>query len=396
MKLLAYGYVSPGIIAVGVVGDIMSLRVLSHSSLARCAIFRFLYYLAFTDLLSFLSVVPMLLFMIGVRSCDYLAAFYYARLGLPLANAFMASSVWIVVSMTLSQYVAVCYPFHATTFRSRKICRWLLLGSYLLSFVANAPWALKREIRDHFQGQSCSGTNMSTVTIITPARTLMNLNATDIEQFSCRYESCENSDITALLAFKVYEWMRECLARFLPFLLITFFNLRIMSTYRQVKRDRFTCISRSQRVCVSEKTSVEERRLITLLMLITLTFCFCTIPAAFLTVLVRDEAKNSFGFEVFRAVTNILEFTKFALNFYLYCLINPTIRSLCLSILFCQKFEVKSVHRAHSRPIHSPNVDLSDRSDRRSVELLNCDRSVSYFTVANERYAAFSNTNVTT
>ena len=86
VKLLAYGYVSPGIIAMGIVGDIMSLRVLSHSYLARGAIFRFLYYLAFSDLLSFLSVMPMLLFMIGVRSCGYLAAFYYARLGLPLAK----------------------------------------------------------------------------------------------------------------------------------------------------------------------------------------------------------------------------------------------------------------------------------------------------------------------
>lgn len=29
--------------------------------------------------------------------------------------------------------------------------------------------------------------------------------------------------------------------------------------------------------------------------------------------------------KIFRAIVNLLEFTKFALNFYFYCLINPEV-----------------------------------------------------------------------
>jgi sulfur relay (sulfurtransferase) DsrC/TusE family protein len=31
-----------------------------------------------------------------------------------------------------------------------------------------------------------------------------------------------------------------------------------------------------------------------------------------------------------RTVTNLMEMTKYTLNFYLYCMINPDIRMLCL------------------------------------------------------------------
>ena len=42
-------------------------------------------------------------------------------------------------------------------------------------------------------------------------------------------------------------------------------------------------------------------------------------------------------FKIFRAIVNILEFTKFALNFYFYCLINPNIRNICTSVVMCRK-----------------------------------------------------------
>ncbi|EPB75622.1 hypothetical protein ANCCEY_05311 [Ancylostoma ceylanicum] len=53
------------------------------------------------------------------------------------------------------------------------------------------------------------------------------------------------------------------------------------------------------------------------------------------------NSQKRFVFEkserIFRAIVNLLEFTKFALNFYFYCLINPDIRRICMHVIMCKK-----------------------------------------------------------
>ncbi|CAJ0583861.1 unnamed protein product, partial [Mesorhabditis spiculigera] len=282
LNRITYAYIAPAIIFVGIIGDILTVVTLTHPALRKSSIiYTYLTLLAMTDLLTQLSVVPMILWLLDVKACSLGSALFYAHIGFPLANALMGASVWIVVFLTLSQYMAVCRPF-SYGLRSRKVCILLFALAYLFNFCIYAPWATKKQIHE-----------------------LDNYEAVNL----CRWQVCDNHKQQWFVA---YEWVRETISRVFPFFLVAFLNARILITYRNMKVDRLKRMANSQKRFVYEKTAP-------------------------LTVLVADNKSNNVKFQIFRAVVNLLEFTKFALNFYFYCLINPDIRRICAHVIMCRK-----------------------------------------------------------
>ncbi|CAI5454860.1 unnamed protein product [Caenorhabditis angaria] len=309
---ITYAYIAPFIIMVGIIGDILTVVTLTHPLLRKASIiYTYLTLLAMTDLLTQLSVLPMILWLLNVRVCSKASAFYYAHIGFPLANALMGASVWIVVFLTLSQYMAVCKPF-AYGLRSRKICFILFALAYVFNFLIYAPWAAKKHVTDMSE--------------FVPVR---------LHNDICPYVVCDLA--VEPFWFSYYVIPRELLSRVFPFLIVAFLNTRILITYRKTKRDRMERLANSQKRFMYEKSEKEEKRLFMLLFGIVIIFFVCTIPAAPLTYLVEDSKSFIVSFQVFRAVVNILEFTKFALNFYFYCLINPDIRGICAHVIMCRK-----------------------------------------------------------
>ncbi|MCP9257318.1 G protein-coupled receptor, rhodopsin-like family and GPCR, rhodopsin-like [Dirofilaria immitis] len=199
---ITYGYIAPIIISFGVIGDIMTVATLTRSLFKRSSIiYTYLILLAITDLSTLLSVIPMILWLLDYRLCSYPSSLYYAHIGFPLVNAFMGTSVWIVVFLTMSQYMAVCHPFHHQT----KMCLFLVIISYVMNFCIYAPWAVKKVVYE------------------VPS-----------EIASCQFVVCDRKIETW---YKVYEWCRETISRLLPFVLVAYFNLRILITYRNNKRN---------------------------------------------------------------------------------------------------------------------------------------------------------------
>jgi hypothetical protein len=98
----------------------------------------------------------------------------------------------------------------------------------------------------------------------------------------------------------------------------------------------------------------EEKRLFVLLFAIIIVFFLCTIPAAPLTIFVADYRSQNLTFQIIRAIVNLLEFTKFALNFYFYCLINPDIRRICMHMIQCQKMGKQA--RIKGKPVDPISV----------------------------------------
>ncbi|VDK77453.1 unnamed protein product [Litomosoides sigmodontis] len=145
---------------------------------------------------------------------------------------------------------------------------------------------------------------------------------------SCRFVVCDRKIETW---YKVYEWCRETISRLLPFVLVAYFNSKILITYRNTKKERFQRLASNQQN-ISMKSEQEEKQLFTLLFSIVIIFFICTIPAAPLTIFVSDKRSFNVPFQIIRAIINVMEFTKFALNFYFYCLINPNIRLICLNM----------------------------------------------------------------
>uniref|UniRef100_A0A0K0D259 G_PROTEIN_RECEP_F1_2 domain-containing protein n=1 Tax=Angiostrongylus cantonensis TaxID=6313 RepID=A0A0K0D259_ANGCA len=309
---ITYAYIAPVIITCGIVGDILTVVTLTHPLLRKStSIYNYLTLLAMTDLLTHFSVIPMIMWLLDIRACSSAASFYYAHIGFPLANALMGSSVWIVVFLTSSQYMAVCRPF-AYGLRSRKICFILFTLAYVFNFSIYAPWALKKEVHD-----------LKKI-----------IGEVEIPENICPYIVC---DTRRADWFVIYEATRELICRIFPFFLLAYMNVKILVTYRNTKNDRMQRLSTSQKHFVYEKSEKEEKRLFVLLFAIIIVFFLCTIPAAPMTILVADSKSNNLPFQIFRAVTNLLEFTKFALNFYFYCLINPDIRQICVHVITCKK-----------------------------------------------------------
>ncbi|CAI2358229.1 unnamed protein product [Caenorhabditis sp. 36 PRJEB53466] len=308
---ITYAYIAPFIIIFGIVGDVLTVVTLTHPLLRKSSIiYTYLTLLAMTDLLTQFSVIPMIMWLLDIRACSKTSAFFYAHVGFPLANALMGSSVWVVVFLTLSQYMAVCKPF-AYGLRSHKICYILFALSYIFNFCIYAPWAIKKNVHD--------------ISEMVPEHFFESV---------CPYVVC---DAKRPDWFVIYETARELISRIFPFFLVAFLNVKILITYRNTKKDRMERLANSQKKFMFEKSEREEKRLFILLFAIVIVFFVCTIPAAPLTILVADTKSNNVGFQIFRAVVNLLEFTKFAMNFYFYCLINPDIRSICAHVIMCKK-----------------------------------------------------------
>uniref|UniRef100_A0A915P5S7 G-protein coupled receptors family 1 profile domain-containing protein n=1 Tax=Meloidogyne floridensis TaxID=298350 RepID=A0A915P5S7_9BILA len=120
LNFITYMIIAPIIIAISIIGDLLTIITLNHPTMKRKKdIYIFLSFLALTDLVTFstsfaqLSVIPPILWILDFRHCSQLAAFYYAHIAFPLSNALMGASVWVVILMTLYQFKAVCYPLHS-------------------------------------------------------------------------------------------------------------------------------------------------------------------------------------------------------------------------------------------------------------------------------------------
>ncbi|KAK6033751.1 7 transmembrane receptor, partial [Ostertagia ostertagi] len=309
---ITYAYIAPIIIACGIIGDVLTVITLTHPLLRKSSIvYTYLTLLAMTDLFTHFSVVPMIMWLLDIRACSPAASFFYAHIGFPLSNALMGASVWIVVFLTLSQYMAVCRPF-AYGLRSRRVCFILFALAYMLNFLIYAPWAVKKEVH-----------NLKQIA-----------GEKDFPADLCPFLVC---DTRRAQWFTIYEAVRELISRVFPFFLVAYMNARILVTYRNTKKDRMQRMSVSQKRFLFEKSEKEEKRLFVLLFAIIIVFFMCTIPAAPLTILVADNRSDNLPFQIFRATVNLLEFTKFALNFYFYCLINPNIRRICVHVITCKK-----------------------------------------------------------
>ena len=155
-----YNIVLPIIFAVGIIGNILNIIVLSKSrfrhaldEIEKSAVTG-LVSLAVSDLIfCFLgALTPLLSFSLYHGGDDKtktwmdVAALYYNTYKGPLMNVFLLSSTWLIVAVSLERYVAVCYPFHARWLI--RIKRTVIIDSsiYGVAIIFNLPAFLKYKI----------------------------------------------------------------------------------------------------------------------------------------------------------------------------------------------------------------------------------------------------------
>jgi hypothetical protein len=79
-----------------------------------------------------------------------------------------------------------------------------------------------------------------------------------------------------------------------------------------------------------------ERRIYVLLLITSVTFVVCTLPASLLSLVIDRSVEVSLTFQAFRAAANLLEVTSYFANFYCYALCSTEYRNAFLDMLGCR------------------------------------------------------------
>ncbi|XP_013777254.1 probable G-protein coupled receptor AH9.1 [Limulus polyphemus] len=323
LKFLGYGVIGSVVIGLGILGNLINLVVLTRPNL-KGVTFVYLTWLASSDLMTLLVSVTSLLRLHGIQPRSFAASFYYAYVELALVNAFMASSVFLVVALTIDRYFSICLPTRYKEVHNDRRARRSIIAAYVLAFCIYVPICFQKE----------------------PVPVMNQQNETI-------YVACENQDVFNHTGFRFYLLIKEIIVRIGPVILLAILNTTIIVAFRRTVRKRRELLNNSKSNYSQKESNRkfrEERRLVVLLGGIVILFFVCMTPAAVLTLLNSDHKELDFGFQLFRAIANVLELANFAMNFYVYCLCSTEIRRTFLRLFGCihTKLPEKSYISRHS------------------------------------------------
>ncbi|XP_055951159.1 probable G-protein coupled receptor AH9.1 isoform X2 [Argiope bruennichi] len=319
LKFIAYGIISSVIIALGILGNTINLVVLTRPNL-KGVTFVYLTWLAISDLMSLVVSLSSMFRLHGMQPRTYLAAVYYSHVEMPLVNAFMASSVFLVVALTVDRYFSVCLPTRFKEVHNSQRARRSIAAAYICAFLLYIPVCFQKK----------------PIPVTTGNRT--------------EYIACDNLAVVGHTAFKIYLMVKEVLVRLGPVVLLAILNTTIIVTFRKTLKKRRDMLGMSSSGPVpSHKKYREEQRLIILLAGIVILFFISMTPAAVLTILNSDDKEFHFGFQLFRAFANTLELANYAMNFYVYCMCSSEIRRTFVALVTCTK-PTPNVSSASSKP----------------------------------------------
>lgn len=329
LKFIAYGVVSSVIIALGILGNVINLVVLTRPNL-KGVTFVYLSWLAISDLMSLVISLTSMFRLHGMQPRTYTAAFYYAHVEMPLVNAFMASSVFLVVALTVDRYFSVCLPTRFKEIHNTSRAKRSIIAAYIAAFLLYIPVCFQKKP--------------------------VSIPFTKKAQFI----ACDNLPVVSNTFFKVYLLIKEIIVRLGPVVLLAVLNTTIIVTFRKTLKKRREMLNMPtmnpgnppQRE--TNKKYREEQRLIILLAGIVLLFFITMTPAAILTLLNSDDKEFNFGFQLFRAIANVLELANYAMNFYVYCMCSSEIRRTFVALATCTK-PTLNASSASSKPSQDSN-----------------------------------------
>ena len=383
IKWVAYSLVAYVIVAIGIMGNLLSLVVLTRPNL-KGVMYVYLLGLAISNLFVLITAVPALFdISSGIGGGHYSTAFYQAHLKLPLINSFMASSVYIIIFMTVNRYISIYKPTDFKRLHTLKNAGLSISLSFLLGVIFHIPLCFQNKVV-----KDCGNyTNNSSESQSDCSKKVSN----------CAWRSEENFFISETYIFRAYLVTSEIFLRVGPIIILAILNILIIHKFMKIAKKRQSLKERcnkpehstpnlssatsspmpSRNTSSTTQSSTtsntvnshlvvptyprrtssptplmitsytpdvtpahrrskvrknkvlqnsEQRMLVLVLISIIVLFVCCTTPAAVLSVLFSVKFDQHLGFQIFRACANNLELLNFALNFYIYCLCSAEIR----------------------------------------------------------------------
>ncbi|XP_063705932.1 probable G-protein coupled receptor B0563.6 [Culicoides brevitarsis] len=321
LQKIIYGIILPTICALGIIGNVLNLIVLTRRNMRGTAYIYMRGYSA-AALLAIIFAIP---FAIRVlihkdtgRWQSFSQAFYSTHLELFLGNACLGVGVIMLLVLTVERYVSVCHPSYMRPVMGPPRLTVILIP--LATFIIYLPSVFRNEL----------------VTCVLPP------------DGSIIYQKRDNVEFLQTLFYSVYKVILEIVFKLAPTVLIAGLNLRIMIVYRKTceKRRRMTlCRITTNNKDDDPRKFAEERRLILLLGSTSLLFLICVSPMAILHVTLSEENLSKFSYQVFRAMVNLLELINYSITFYIYCLFSEDFRNTLLRTLRWPWIETKLCKR---------------------------------------------------
>ena len=151
----------------------------------------------------------------------------------------------------------------------------------------------------------------------------------------CDYKFEVNQDFVKSNLWTAYVWAYEVVVRFGPALIMAVLNVLIMLKFHKVVRNRVRMKTNAPRDKgqPASRHLDQERKLMTLLISITVLFFVTNTPSAILSIIYHRKLEDSWSFQIFRVVASLLEISNYALNFCMYFLCSKEFRR-CIREVF--------------------------------------------------------------
>lgn len=262
---VVYRYLIPTLVSVNLFTNLLNVVILGSlgrrqqrpQQQGQATTFRYLLWLAVTDVLVSLFLVPAL---IHLRRDDlpFGWAFYYAHLETPILNALTSTSAYIMVGLSVDRFVAVCYPRRYCAISAPRLAYIRIALSLLVPVLLYIPHGF-------FQQVTC------------------NANGT-----GWNYQGAEMASRTTWFVWQV---VVELFHRLAPASLLIFLNIRIIYAFRKLMARRKNITSGKEKEG-SGKAQQEQHLVYTLVAIVT-TFLLSNLPAAVLALI--DTAGSDYG-----------------------------------------------------------------------------------------------------
>ncbi|KAK7081738.1 hypothetical protein SK128_027524 [Halocaridina rubra] len=297
LRWVVYEVVFPVLVTIGVLANLLNLLVLSRPPM-KGAFYRYLNHLAISDLLYLTLNIPFCLKEFAQvshqHSVSRASAIYYAYIGIPVVNFFLSMSEYIVVWLSYDRCLAVCNPQKFTAKQRLRVVRIRTVTTFFFTIFVYSLSPLRQTY--HCEGSKCF---------------------------------VVDNAIIEKAWYKGYESIREVYSRFLPAIVITVYNAAIIVKLKHMKK------ARGGPDVITEARQERERRLICLLLAITVFFYISAFPSAIYKILMFSDKFHFIPY--FRAVADMLEVSGHVFNFFLYFLFCSDYRKVLVSFMSNQQ-----------------------------------------------------------
>ena len=182
--------------------------------------------LAVSNLLVMISAVPALVDISeGLGGGEFSTAFFTAHLMFPLINSFMASSVYIIICMTVNRYISIYKPTDFQRLHTLKNARVSISLSFFFGIIFHIPLCFQNKVE-----LSCPGTATGNETSFAAS------NSSSREP--CVWKSNENFLVSENYVFKCYLWVSETFLRVGPIVTLAILNILIIHKFLKIARRR--------------------------------------------------------------------------------------------------------------------------------------------------------------